>query len=178
MDELALRCTPLQKKMSYRFGACGDSYCSRALVFCSNSYIICVVMVVGPRRPVSLTWVMMLPQRWETRRLMDRSRCPLPLCSPKRTHVWNWFCHHYLHVGPSLPPFSLSLTTVYKIHLIIKTQNTHVLMRSLSNNRLMLSVYAVILPLYMCVWLTELPMAGWGFAVFSHTCCSGWQTDS
>lgn len=119
--------------MSYGCGVLEDSWCSRHLVSCSNSHIIHGVMVVGPRRSLSLTGVMMLPQWWGTRRLMDRSRCPPSLTSPKRSHAWNWFCRYYLPVGPLLSPlFSLSLTAVYKIYLIIKTQNIHVLMRTLS----------------------------------------------
>jgi len=95
-------------------------------------------MVVGPCRSVSLTGVMMLPQQWQTRGLMDRSRCPAPLTSPKHSHVWNWFCCHYLpvtllsHCLPHLPPpQSLSVCQNRK-YLIIKTQDNHVLMRTLS----------------------------------------------
>lgn len=111
VDELSST-VHLCRQMSCEDGVyvCGDSWCSRCLVSCSNSHIIHAVMVVGPRWSVSLTGVMMLPRRRQTRGLMDRSRCPAPLTSPKRSHVWNWFCRFYLPVGLCSLPLSSFLS--------------------------------------------------------------------
>lgn len=131
-----LHCTPLQTEMSSGYGASGDSWCSGCLVSCSNSHIIRVATVVRSRHWVSLTGVMMLPRRRETGRLMDRSRCPPPLTSPKHSHAWNWFCCYYLPVGLALF-LCLSQHCTKKISHHKNTNEEHV------NNRLMLSVYGL-----------------------------------
>lgn len=79
---------------------------------------------------------MMLPRRRETGRLMGRSRCPPPLTSPKRSHVWNWFCRYYLPVGLTLF-LCLSQQCTKKISHHKNTNEDPV------NNRLMFSVYGV-----------------------------------
>lgn len=175
-----MSCTPLQREMSYIFGACEDSCCSRGLVFCSNSHIIHVVMVVGPCRPVSLTWVMMPPQRRGTHKLMDRSRCPPPLSSPKRTHVWNWFCHHYLPVGPPPPPpfLSVSHNSVQNTSHHKNTEHSCPNEEPVQQQIDVQCLCSVILLLSMCAWLTELPMPGCGFSVFFFlTHMLFWTTD-
>lgn len=168
-------------QMSCGHDELGDSWCSRRLVSCSNSHIIHGVMVVGPRWRSSLTGVMMLPQWWETHRLMDRSRCPPPLTSLKRSHVWNWFCRYCLPVGPSLSPVvSVSHNNVQNIS---QTQSTHALMRTLSttdwcsvfmwHGSALLNVCMIDGAANDRLWLSV------GVSFFSPPlCCSGWQTDS
>lgn len=120
---------------------------------------------------------MMLPRRRETGRLMGRSRCPPPLTSPKRSHVWNWFCRYYLPVGLTLF-LCLSQQCTKKISHHKNTNEDPV------NNRLMFSVYGVWFWCSKCVhdwWSCQRQVVGllgcWFFLFFfsKQTCCSRWQ---
>lgn len=80
----------------------------------------------------------MLPQRRETHELTDRSRCPAPLTSAKRSHVWNWFCHHYHPIGfcshslQNPPVFHNRTRATSHLCLVVQTQDIRALMRTLS----------------------------------------------